>query len=117
MKRLLFILLTFVSLSMAAQTVSVKEKAAVRQQYINFCKELNQQLPAQVDEITTLNSIAFMNWTMTATYSVDIDSNDVSSEDMAMFKSAMQCTMLSRKWQVRCSLAVLIKYLVLSLRH
>lgn len=89
MKRILFILLTFVSLSMSAQTISLKEKAAVKQQYINFCKELNQQLPAQVDEMTTLNSIAFMNWTMTATYSVDIDANDVSSEDMAMFKSAM----------------------------
>jgi hypothetical protein len=92
MKRILFILLTFVSLSMSAQSISLREKAAIKQQYINFCKELNQQLPAQVDEMTTLNSMAFMNWTLTATYVVDIDANDVSLEDMASFKDAMHDT-------------------------
>lgn len=74
---------------MTAQTISAKEKAAVRQQYIKFCKEMNQQLPANVDDITTLNSVAFINWTLTATYSVDIDVNDVSPNDMAIFKSTM----------------------------
>ena len=92
MKRILFILLAFVSLSVSAQSISLREKAAIKQQYINFCKELNQQLPAQVDEMTTLNSMSFMNWTMTATYVVDIDANDVSLEDMASFKDAMHDT-------------------------
>lgn len=89
MRRLLLILLAFVSINMTAQTISAKEKAAVRQQYIKFCKEMNQQLPANVDDITTLNSVAFINWTLTATYSVDIDVNDVSPNDMAIFKSTM----------------------------
>lgn len=88
MKRFLFILLTFVSLTMSAQTISVKEKAAIKRQYINFCKELNQQLPAQVDEMTTLNSIVFMNWTITATYSVVLDASEVPDEDMALLKEA-----------------------------
>ena len=90
MKRLLFVIVCVLSsMVVSAQTISAKEKAVVRQQFINFCKDMNQQLPAQVDEITTLNSIAFINWTMTSTYTVDIDASDVSAEDMALFKSCM----------------------------
>ena len=70
----------------SAQTISAKEKAVVRQQFINFCKDMNQQLPAQVDEITTLNSIAFINWTMTSTYTVDMDASDVMA--ILVFKSS-----------------------------
>lgn len=89
MKRFLFILLTFVSLSISAQTISQKEKAEVRQQYINFCKEINQQLPVRVDEMTVLESMTFANWTITATYTIDIDAADVSEEGMELFKSEM----------------------------
>lgn len=66
-----------------AQTISAKEKAQIRQMYINFCKEVNQQLPAQVDEITTLKSLLFTNWTLTLTYSVDIAPEEFTSEEMS----------------------------------
>lgn len=90
MKRLLFVIVCVLSsMVVSAQTISAKEKAVARQQFINFCKDMNQQLPAQVDEITTLNSVAFINWTMTSTYTVDMDASDVSAEDMALFKSCM----------------------------
>lgn len=91
MKRLLFVIVCVLSsMVVSAQTISAKEKAVVKQQLINFCKDMNQQLPAQVDEIITLNSIAFINWTMLSTYyTVDMDASDVSAEDMALFKSCM----------------------------
>lgn len=84
LKRILLIIMCVLSLTgVRAQTISAKEKAQIKQMYINFCKEVNQQLPVQVDEITTLKSMLFTNWTLTAYYAVDIAPEEFTSEEMS----------------------------------
>lgn len=70
------------TVTISAQSISAKEKEMVRRQYIAFCKELNEQLPVDVDEITTLNSVVFANWTMAFNYRITIDADDLSPNDI-----------------------------------
>ena len=65
MKRLFLLLLTlFMIIGVQAQRPSVKEQMDIKQNYMNFCKDLNQQLPIQVDDYTKFYAISFVNWTL-----------------------------------------------------
>ena len=83
MKRLFLLLLTlFMIIGVQAQRPSVKEQMEIKQNYMNFCKDLNQQLPIQVDDYTKFYAISFVNWTMTAYYQLDVDSDDFSENEL-----------------------------------
>lgn len=83
MKRLTLLLLTlFMIIGVQAQRPSVREQLAIKQYYTNFCKELNQQLPIQVDDYTSFYAISFINWTLTAYYQLDVDADDFSENEL-----------------------------------
>lgn len=83
MKRLFLLLLTLIIIiGVQAQRPSVKEQLAIKQYYTNFCKDLNQQLPIQVDDYTRFYAISFINCTLTAYYQLDIDSDDFSENEL-----------------------------------
>lgn len=58
--------------------------------YMSFCKELNSQTPLYVDEITTLNSAVFIDWTMMFTYKVAIDANDFAETELKLMMNTMR---------------------------
>lgn len=78
-KKILFFFFLFVGVTTLAQNST--QKPVVPKQYIeslmqyysNMCKEVNKQLPIEIDEITTLKTIIFFNWTITATYTINLD--------------------------------------------
>lgn len=83
MKRLFLLLLTlFMIIGVQAQKPSVKEQMEIKQNYMNFCKDLNQQLPIQVDDYTKFYAISFVNWTLTAYYKLDVDADDFSENEL-----------------------------------
>lgn len=87
MKRLLIILLSFLTLSANAQTDSLEEtKKEIYQFYINLCRDVNEQLPLQVDEITTCYSVSFVNWTFMAKYKVLLSIDDLTDEEITEIK-------------------------------
>lgn len=57
-------------------------KAEVKKYYTKFCAELNKQLPATVDEVTTLQSVAFIDWTFSCHYAVRMDFADYSDSEI-----------------------------------
>lgn len=65
-----------------SNTISLETKNKIKNRYIAICREMNAQLPVKVDEITTLNSILFINWTITCTYKTDIDVNDYTDSEI-----------------------------------
>ncbi len=68
---------------MLASAQSIAQiKESIRQAYITTCKEINGQLPIEVDEFTTLTSVAFANWTMTCSYRVNADFSGFSTEEL-----------------------------------
>ena len=72
MKKIIFVLVLLLANSLSAQTIE-QIKAKIKKEYTDVCKELNAQLPIQVDEVTTLNSIFFINWTCVSNYIVKLD--------------------------------------------
>lgn len=60
MKKIIFVLVLLLANSLSAQTIE-QIKAKIKKEYTDVCKELNDQLPIKVDEVTTLNSIFFIN--------------------------------------------------------
>ena len=83
MKRLFLLLLTlFMIIGVQAQRPSVKEQMEIKQNYMNFCKDLNQQLPIQVDDYTRFYAVSFVNWTLTAYYKLDVDADDFSENEL-----------------------------------
>lgn len=74
---------------LTAQELS-KLKAKAKVMFIQQAKELNQQCPMVVDEQTTLNSVMFVNWTLTYTYIVNMPGRGVSVEDSKEFMSFMK---------------------------
>lgn len=87
MKRLLIILLSFLTLSANAQTDSLEEtKKEIYQFYVNLCQDANKQLPLQVDEITTCYSVTFVNWTFTSKFKVLLSIDDLTDEEIAEIK-------------------------------
>lgn len=78
MKKCLLLLLTFLFLSF---TPSDKQKQEVAESFISFCKTMNSQLPARVDEMTVLESMVFYNWTLTAKYKVELYKSDLTDNE------------------------------------
>ena len=72
-------------------------KCQALETYINFCAQLNKQLPIYIDEITTLNSVAFIDWTFSSLYQVAIDVDDYEEEEM---QTAMAQMKIAQKEQV-----------------
>jgi hypothetical protein len=72
MKKIIFVLVLLLANSLSAQTIE-QIKAKIKKEYTDVCKELNDQLPIKVDEVTTLNSIFFINWTCVSNYIVKLD--------------------------------------------
>lgn len=81
--------MTVVSLPVFAQTDSLEEaKQEVYQYYINLCQDMNKQLPAQVDEITTLYSLTFSGWAFCAKYKLSLYLSDLTDDDISELKYA-----------------------------
>ncbi len=57
----------------------------IRLYYINYSKELNAQLPLKIDELMTLTSVVFANWTFTYSYTLDVDINDLEESNIKTF--------------------------------
>lgn len=66
------------------------DRSAVKAACIAYCKELNSQLPAEVDEITTLYSVAFVGWTFLCTYRVDMDFSVFSDDELKELSDVMR---------------------------
>ena len=67
-KEVLILLLAFCSMCLVCRgqnTKSIEEtKKKIENQYVTFCSQLNKQLPMRVDEVTTLKSVAFVNFSV-----------------------------------------------------
>ena len=50
-----------------------------------MCKEVNKQLPVDVDELTTLTNILFSNWTLTCKYRINLDLKDLTLDECKEF--------------------------------
>lgn len=66
-----------------------RDRETVKAYFMGLCKELNSQLPAEVDEITTLYAVVFYDWTFFCTYQVDMDFSVFSDEEMKELKQIM----------------------------
>lgn len=62
----------------------------IKNTYMSFCKELNEQTPLYVDDITTLISAVFIDWTITITYKVSIDTNDYTEQELKLMMDEMR---------------------------
>lgn len=85
MKRALILIVSFIfcAVSYCQNNKSIDDiKRSIENQYIEFCSQLNKQLPMMVDEVTTLKSVAFIDWTMTCYYQLEIDSSDYDEDTL-----------------------------------
>lgn len=92
MKKLLLICLVIcASCSFAfSQSITPRQKQSVKQQYIAFCAGMNALLPKQVDDITFLDSVNFEDWILKVKYSVILDSEEYSSEELGEMEAAVK---------------------------
>lgn len=88
MKRVLILIVSFIFCAVSyCQNKTIDDiKISIENQYIEFCSQLNKQLPMMVDKVTTLKSVAFIDWTMTCYYQLEIDASDY---DKATLKSIL----------------------------
>ena len=93
-KEVLILLLAFCSICLVCRgqnTKSIEEtKKKIENQYVTFCSQLNKQLPMRVDEVTTLKSVAFVNWTMMCYYSVEINMADYQDIELKEFMKGIR---------------------------
>ena len=65
---------------------SIEEiKSEMEKQYIPFSSQINKQLPIRVDDVTILTSVVFSNWVMTNYYSVEIDTDGLTENELKTF--------------------------------
>lgn len=89
MKRVLIsiVLFIFCTISYSQNNKSIDDiKRSIENQYIEFCSQLNKQLPMVVDKVTTLKSVAFIDWTISYYYQLEINASDY---DVTMLKSIL----------------------------
>ena len=70
--------------------LSETELKKIENTFVDFCIQMNKQLPLQIDEVTTLNAMVFTCWNMVATYTIDIDITDYSENDIDMMLDEMR---------------------------
>lgn len=90
MKRVLILIALSISstVSYCQNNKSIDDiKNSIESQYIEFCSQLNKQLPMIVDEVTTLKSVAFIDWTMSCYYQLEII--DAADYDETTLKSVL----------------------------
>lgn len=87
MKKMISLLILFVTFACYAQSKADIEwvKKNLEDAYIQMCAQINRQAPIRVDEITTLNSAVFIDWTVSMYYSVDIDVDDYEESEIKEF--------------------------------
>ena len=78
----------FVCLFSFGQTA--QEKAKAKALFIQQAKEMNQQCPMYLDELTTLTSVVFYNWTTTFNYKLNIPGKDISVAEAKEFINGMK---------------------------
>lgn len=83
-KKVMALLLLFVSMSAFGQTSTQKQVFTkqyienIKQSYMNMCVEVNKQLPLYLNEITTLTSVVFADWTLTCKYKINLDLSEMT---------------------------------------
>ena len=85
MKRALILIVSFIFCEVVycQNNKSIDDiKRSIENQYIEFCSQLNKQLPMMVDKVTTLKSVAFIDWTMTCYYQLEIDASDYDEDTL-----------------------------------
>lgn len=100
MKRILVLIALFIfyAVSYSQNNKSIDDiKSSIENQYIEFCSQLNKLLPMIVDKVTTLKSVAFVDWTMSYYYQLEID---VSDYEEAMLKSILVDIRKGQKKQI-----------------
>lgn len=76
------------SVSIGAKSVSNKttdtefNKQRIQEEYIRMCSEVNKQVPLRVDRITSIKSIVFFDWTLTTYYSIDLNKDDFTEQEL-----------------------------------
>lgn len=91
MRKLLLIICSLLVFAISsAQTISTRDKEYVRRFFVSSCKELNEQLPIDIDELTRLESFVFYNWQVTANYKVIDDAEAYSDEEISDIKKEMR---------------------------
>ena len=93
MKKLLVCLMLATSMFAKAQSVA-QIKVSIKQAYTTACKEINSQLPIEVNEFTTLTSVVFADWTMACYYRIDADFSEFSTEELKEIMSEQRETTL-----------------------
>ena len=58
--------------------------------YMDFCQQLNKQMPMYIDELTTLNSVVFINWEIIYNYNVNLNFDDFSKDKIDTMLSEMK---------------------------
>jgi hypothetical protein len=56
------------------RALNENKKTEIEAQLLKFCKQLNQQLPVELDDFTVLQSVIYTNWVITALYTIKLDS-------------------------------------------
>lgn len=94
MKKFLIILFVFYSICVACRGQNQQSVEAIKNniesQYIAFCTQLNKQLPIRVDDVTLLKAVAFINWTMTCHYSIEIDADNYEASELKDFLNTIR---------------------------
>lgn len=80
--------LIFASLFSFGQTA--QEKAKIKALFVKQAKEMNQQCPMYLDELTTLTSVVFSNWVTTFSYKLNMPGKEVTPELSKEFVSEMK---------------------------
>lgn len=88
MKKLIVVILAFLSLSVCAQKSSTElTKEKYYKYYTHMCQELNKQLPVQVDEMTTLYFATFLDGTLFTKYRVDLNLDELTDDEILELKT------------------------------
>lgn len=86
-KHALVLLLLFASMATFGQTSTQKQVLSnqqienIKQSYMSLCNEVNKQLPLYLDEITTLTSVVFADWTLICKYQINLDLSDMTLDE------------------------------------
>ena len=68
-------------------TTTVEELKRI---YMDFCQQLNKQMPMYIDEVTTLNSVVFINWEIIYNYNVKLDFSNFNKDEIDTMLAEMK---------------------------
>lgn len=83
---ILMLLLFSVGITNAQSSQTQRVLNEIKSAFTEGCKEMNKQLPIEVDELTTFRNIIFCDWTFICNYNLHIDINEWTDQEKKLFK-------------------------------